>query len=103
MSEEHRRYKRLLTDLKVEDDTAGQVLVGSLVVGPSVERVRKLIGLPRAKVREFGRNLRGGQIWLGRQVDVSEWLSEDGTVDPISFGLNVLVAKGFVERQEARV
>jgi hypothetical protein len=103
MSGQEKQYKRLLADLKVGDSSVGgKVLVGSFVVGPSVERVRRLVGLSRAKVRACGRNLREGQIWLGRYVDVGEWLDEKGTADPISFALHALVADGLIERREAR-
>lgn len=74
---------------------AGCVVLASAFHGPNADRCAKLLDLPRAQVREWGKNLVKNGVWEKGRV-CAEW--EDEKTGGIAFWLDVTVALGYVER-----
>lgn len=56
---------------------AAAMLVCSLEIGPAADRVARILQIPRAMAREFGRRFRRGKIWHKREVVHSDWFDKD--------------------------
>lgn len=81
-----------------EDDSAfnaGCVLLASAYHGPNADRCAKLLQLPRAQVREWGKNLVANGVWENGRV-CANW--DDEKLGTIEFWCDANVALGFIER-----
>ena len=87
--------------LKADEESykAAVVLLSSAQVGPNIKRIAKFARYPRATVAQFSRMLRKNRVWRGERI-YTNWFDENGGV---SFWLDVLAARGFVERVPAEV
>ncbi len=93
--------KKTLREMKCEGDTA-LILLASAFVGGRSRVVAKLTELPLAEVSKRAKHLKRDGIWRkSGKVDISEWLSNDGGIEVMEFGLHCLVADGRIERSEA--
>jgi hypothetical protein len=86
-------------DLNLDEDCpefdAGCVVMASAFHGPNADRCAKLLQLPRAQVREWGKRLVANGVWENGRV-CADW--DDEKTGGIAFWLDVTVALGWVER-----
>ena len=81
-----------------EDDLAfkaGCVLLASAYHGPNADRCAKLLQLPRAVVRGWGKNLVANGVWANGKV-CGAW--DDDKLGGIEFWCDVNVALGYMNR-----
>lgn len=75
-------------------DTA-MILLASLVVGPSVEKVAAFLGLPRPEVLKRATRLRANGVWRGGKVR-ADWF--DDKSGGVAFWCDCAVAEGLLVR-----
>lgn len=77
------------------------VLLASAMVGPSADRIARLLLLPRSGCRGYARQLRAHGLWRGRRVAVSDWWEKgaDGeALGGLNFCLDMAIAEGYLQR-----
>ena len=81
---------------------AAAVLLASLEIGPSANRIAQELGYPRAKVREYGKRLRDNGVWVKDKVCFEEIEGDDEEDKDaklvLQFWLYVCVAVGLIIR-----
>jgi len=77
---------------------AAVVLLASVQVGTSVERVRQLTGYSRQVIRDFAKRLRENGVWKGKEV-CGDW--RDEKTEGVAFWCDVCVAVGWINRADA--
>jgi hypothetical protein len=93
-----RKWVRELDSRLSEDEPAFDaacVLLASAYHGPNADRCAKLLQLPRAQVREWGRNLAVSGVWQNGKV-CANW--DDEKLGAIEFWCDANVALGLMER-----
>lgn len=101
-------YRKCKRELKRMDPNFGpsdegfmhaMLMLGALSVGPSIVRLSKAMGIPRATIRPISKALRANGIWV-RGMTRARWF--DSKTGGIAFWCDVLAAQGLLNRVPAQ-